>query len=202
MTILTHNDLQARLLVKELSKTFQINGYETDIHKFIKRVNYSNPKQLLIDTHNFALQDILKLLIKFNHKDITLIVDETYPNYAYPLFIRIGVRKIMYNPSLKTLKTLLKQPFTPSLPYKDISKLVNLPQYLQSITFPAGFYSPRAFNRYIRQKRNLPTKMTKKEQETINKLVKMGVFPSNIDDFAMRYRRKVLPKHHQPLTNK
>lgn len=195
MTILINNDLKARLLIKELSKTFQINGYETDIQKFIKRVNYSNPKQLLIDTNGFDLQDIFKLLIKFNHKDITLIMNETYPEYAYPLFIRIGVRKIIYNPSINTLKTLLKQSFTPLLPYKDISKILNLPQYLQSITFPAGFYSPRAFNRYIRQKRNQPTKMTRKEKEIINKLVKMGVFPSNIDNFSARYRRKIPSIH-------
>ena len=191
MTILISNDLKARLLIKELSKTFQINGYETDIKKFIKRVNYSNPKQLYIDTNGFDLQDIFKLLIKFNHKDITLTMNETYPDYAYPLFIRIGVRKIIYNPTLRSLKTLLKQPFTALLNYKDISKIENLPLYFQSITFPAGFYGPKVFNQYIRKKRNLPTKMTKKEQETIDKLVKMGIFPSNIDNFALRYRKKV-----------
>lgn len=191
MTILTNNDLKARLLIKELSKHFQINGYETNIQKFIKRVNYSNPKDLYIDTTNYNLQDIFNLLIKFNHKNITLIVDPTYPDYAYPLFIRIGVRKIIYNPTIKIIKNTLKQPFTSSLPYKDISKILNLPQYFKDITFPAGFYSPRAFNRYIKQKRNLPVKMTKKEQEIVNKLVKMGVFPQNIDNYSARYRRKI-----------
>ena len=185
ITILTDKHLKGKLYVKHLSQFFEVSGYEVNIKKFLKRIDYINPDKVLIDTKR-PIEKFIPFFINTT-KDIVLV--NNYPTYYVPIFYRLKIK--ITPPDLKSITTLLSQPKT-TAHYMDITRPLNLPEYLTPISFLSNIHSPLLFAKYIRLKSNLPTQLNDIERQKIQYLVNIGAYPQDTTPFYPFYRKTQL----------
>lgn len=199
ITILTNNKIKGQLFVHYLK---EVAGVENTINSFIKKVKYLNPDQLLIDTTDFKLIDMLKLTAKLNHYNITLLLDPAYPTDALPLFVRTGVRKILYNDNLHNLQTILSRPFTKPMDFIDTTKPLQLSKYFSSMVIDGSNYYKELFEKHLKRNKKWKKSITQEEQQRINNLIKQGIFPSSTYYYNARIRKRPKSKNYLTKTKR
>lgn len=198
ITILTNNKIKGQLFVHYLK---QVAGVENTINAFTKKVHYLNPDQLLIDTTDFKLMDMLKLTAKLNHYNITLLLDPAYPTDALPLFIRTGVRKILYNDNLHNLQTILSRPFTKPMDLVDVCKVIPIHTYFDKTILKDNHYYKGLLDKHIKRNNKLKKPITEEEQKRINQLIKDKIFPNSTVHYNGKVRPRPSKKSKNHLTN-
>lgn len=196
ITILTNNKMKGQLFVHYLK---QVAGVENTINSFTKKVHYLNPDQLLIDTTDFKLIDMLKLTAKLNHYNITVLLDPNYPTDALPLFIRTGVRKILYNTNLTDLIKILSRPFTKPMNIVDVCKVIPLHSYFDKTVLKDNHYYKELLDKHMKRNKKNKLPITEEEQKRINQLIKDNIFPNSTVHYNAKVRTRTKSKNH--LTN-
>lgn len=200
ISILTKNKMKGNLLVNYLSPHIQIAGVENTITNFTKRINYLRPNQILIDTTDFKLTDMINFTTDNLHFNPIIILDTNYIPEAFPLFIRAGVRKITYNNEpITNLITLIKAKINEPASFIELNKPLNLPQYFTTTTMYGDTHYNELFSKYIRSYKRKNITLTQKEQEKINELIKQNIFPSRPYFFESFHKKR--PKNKRLLTN-
>lgn len=200
ITILTKNKMKGSLLVNKLSPHIQIAGVETTISNFIKRNNYLRPNQILIDTTDFKLIDMLTFTIDNLHFNPIIILDTNYIPEAFPLFIRAGARKITYNNEpITNLITLIKAEINEPAPFIELTKPLQLSQYFTTTTMYGDTHYNELFNKYIRSYKRKNIILSQKEQEKIKELIKQNIFPDSPYFFESFHKKR--PHNKRLLTN-
>lgn len=196
ITILTNNKMKGQLFVHYLK---EVAGVENTISAFIKKVHYLNPDQLLIDTTDFKLVDMLKLTAKLNHYNITVLLDPNYPTDALPLFIRTGVRKVLYNTNLTDLIKILSRPFTKPMNIVDACKVIPLHSYFDKTVLKDNHYYKELLDKHMKRNKKNKLPITEEEQKRINQLIKDNIFPNSTVHYNAKTRTRTKSKNH--LTN-
>lgn len=200
IAILTKNKMKGNLLVNYLSSYVQIAGIETTISKFTKRINYLQPNQILIDTTDFKLTDMLNFTIDNLHFRPIIILDTNYIPEAFPFFIRAGARKITYNNEpIQNLIPLIKAKVNHPASFIDLTKPLQLSQYFTTTTMYGDTHYNELFSKYIRSYKRKNITLTQTEQEKIKLLIKQNIFPSSPYFFESFHKKR--PQNKRLLTN-